>query len=105
MTPVAYTTFNAHFVEKRMMVMNATKFFIGVSSIIYPILVDYFMVNYNLRSALAVLAALSNCAVIGMLFMHPVEWRYKYVESTANDTESCKYIECTLFICILSIDL
>lgn len=89
MTPCAYTTFNTHFVEKRMLVMNMTKFFVGVSSMVYPILVEFLLINYNMRGALAVLAAINNFAVIGMLFMHPIEWRYKYVEITADDTESC----------------
>lgn len=87
MIPVAYTTFNAYFVRRRVLMMSIAQALIGLGTMIYPILVQYLMQTYGFRGCIAVLAALNGHAILGMLVMHPIEWHQKRVRVPilAND--------------------
>jgi Na+/melibiose symporter-like transporter len=77
---VAYTTFNAYFVEKRVLMMSIAQTLIGVGSVIFPIAIQKLMEIYGFRGCMLIMAAINAHTVLGMLVMHPVEWHMKRVE-------------------------
>lgn len=79
MIPVAYTTFNAYFVEKRVMMMSIAQTLIGIGTMGYPIMVQTLMDCFGFRGCMAVIAAVNAHAILGMLVMHPVEWHLKKI--------------------------
>lgn len=83
MIPAAYTTFNAYFVEKRVMMMSIAQTLIGVGTMIYPIMVQILMDNFGFRGCMAVIAAINAHAIFGMLVLHPVQWHMKTIRITA----------------------
>lgn len=91
MIPVAYTTFNHYFVNKRVVMMSVAQSLIGLGSMFYPILVQFLMDQYGFRGALAVVAAINGHAIFGMLIMHPIEWHYKYLKVPIDELVPCKF--------------
>ncbi|XP_031626281.1 uncharacterized protein LOC116342706 isoform X2 [Contarinia nasturtii] len=77
MIPVAYTTFNLYFVNKRVVMMSVAQSLIGVGTMLYPIMVQFFMDKYGFRGTMAMVAALNGHVIFGMIVMHPIEWHYK----------------------------
>lgn len=59
MIPVAYTTFNAYFVKRRVVMMSTAQTLIGVGTMVYPILVQFLMNSYGFRGCMAILAAIN----------------------------------------------
>lgn len=60
--------------------MSVAQSLIGLGTMVYPIIVQYFMELYGFRGCMAVLAAINGHAIFGMLTMHPVEWHMKKVK-------------------------
>lgn len=92
MIPVAYTTFNAYFVEKRVFMMSIAQSLIGVGTMGYPLIVQFFMDLYGFRGCMAMIAAINSHAIFGMIVMHPVKWHLKPIkvlveEIDQNETE------------------
>lgn len=79
MIPVAYTTFNAYFVKRRVLMMSIAQALIGLGTMIYPILLQFLMDTYGFRGSVAIMAAINGHAVFGMLVMHPAHWHQKRV--------------------------
>ncbi|XP_062564632.1 monocarboxylate transporter 7 [Armigeres subalbatus] len=79
MIPVSYTTFNAYFVQKRVVMMSVSQTLIGLGTMIYPIFIQKTMDAYGFRGCMAVLAAVNSNTLVAMLVMHPVEWHMKKV--------------------------
>lgn len=77
--PVAYTTFNSYFVERRVFVMSIAQTLIGFGTMVYPIIIQKLMDLYGFRGCMAVMAAINGHAILGMLVMHPVSWHLKKV--------------------------
>lgn len=94
MIPVAYTTFNAYFVTRRVLMMSIAQALIGLGTMFYPILVQFLMDTYGFRGSIAVLAAINGHAVFGMLAMHPVQWHQKRVQVPVPDKEETKACKC-----------
>ncbi|XP_055611499.1 monocarboxylate transporter 7 [Uranotaenia lowii] len=80
MIPVSYTTFNAYFVQKRVVMMSISQTLIGLGTMIYPIFIQKTMEAYGFRGCMAVLAAVNSHTLVAMLVMHPVEWHMKRVK-------------------------
>lgn len=91
MIPVAYSTFNTYFVNKRVAMMSIAQTLIGIGAMTYPILVQFLMEKYGFRGTMAILAAINSHSILGMLVMHPVQWHYKVVRIPIDVTKSCKY--------------
>lgn len=85
MIPVAYTTFNAYFVNKRVLVMSIAQSLIGLGTMIYPIMVQFLMQTYGFRGSMAIIAAINSHSILGMLIMHPVQWHLKEIKVAIND--------------------
>lgn len=96
--PVAYTTFNAYFVTRRVLMMSIAQALIGLGTMIYPILVQFLMDKYGFRGSMAVLAALNGHAIFGMLVMHPVKWHQKRVQVPILAKEESKPCMCWLLV-------
>lgn len=88
--PVAYTTFNHYFVNKRVVMMSVAQSLIGIGTMVYPIIVQFLMDTYGFRGTMAVLAAINAHAILGMLVMHPIEWHYKYIKVPVDELKPCK---------------
>lgn len=97
MIPAAYTTFNAYFVEKRVMMMSIAQTLIGLGTMGYPIMVQTLMDLYGFRGCMAVIAAVNAHAILGMMVMHPVAWHMKEIRITslasAEDEEEAAVTE------------
>lgn len=89
MIPVAYTTFNSYFVEKRVFMMSIAQSLIGVGTMAYPLIVQFFMDLYGFRGCMAMIAAVNSHAIFGMLVMHPVNWHMKSVKVFITDVVNC----------------
>ncbi|XP_053696195.1 monocarboxylate transporter 7 [Sabethes cyaneus] len=87
MIPVSYTTFNAYFVEKRVVMMSVSQTLIGLGTMFYPIFIQKTMEAYGFRGCMAVLAAVNSHTLVAMLVMHPVEWHMKKVELEAEEIQ------------------
>lgn len=87
MIPVAYTTFNAYFVEKRVFMMSIAQSLIGVGTMGYPLIVQLFMDLYGFRGCMAMIAAINSHAIFGMIVMHPVKWHSKPVKVFIEEIE------------------
>uniref|UniRef100_A0A182QJX4 Major facilitator superfamily (MFS) profile domain-containing protein n=1 Tax=Anopheles farauti TaxID=69004 RepID=A0A182QJX4_9DIPT len=83
MIPVSYTTFNAYFVEKRVVMMSVAQTLIGVGTMFYPIFIQRSMDAFGFRGCMAVLAAVNSHTLVAMLVMHPVEWHMRRVPDDA----------------------
>lgn len=96
MIPAAYTTFNAYFVEKRVMMMSIAQTLIGVGTMGYPIMVQILMDLYGFRGCMAVIAAVNGHAILGMMVMHPVQWHMKEIRITtvANGDDEEEAVVC-----------
>uniref|UniRef100_A0A182IPW6 Major facilitator superfamily (MFS) profile domain-containing protein n=1 Tax=Anopheles atroparvus TaxID=41427 RepID=A0A182IPW6_ANOAO len=79
MIPVSYTTFNAYFVEKRVVMMSVAQTLIGLGTMFYPIFIQRSMDAFGFRGCMAVLAAVNSHTLVAMLVMHPVEWHMRRV--------------------------
>lgn len=79
MISASYSTFNAYFVEKRVMMMSVAQSIFGLGTMAYPKVVRYFMDEYGYRGCMALRASLHGHVILGMLAMHPVEWHMKKV--------------------------
>lgn len=88
--PVAYTTFNHYFVNKRVVMMSVAQSLIGIGTMVYPIIVQFLMDTYGFRGTMAILAAINAHAIFGMLVMHPIEWHYKYIKIPVDELKPCK---------------
>ncbi|XP_053680188.1 monocarboxylate transporter 7 [Anopheles nili] len=82
MIPVSYTTFNAYFVEKRVVMMSVAQTLIGLGTMFYPIFIQRSMDAFGFRGCMAVLAAVNSHTLLAMLVMHPVEWHMRLVPSS-----------------------
>lgn len=92
MIPVAYTTFNAYFVTRRVLMMSIAQALIGLGTMLYPIIVQLLMDLYGFRGAMAVLAAINGHAIFGMLTMHPVKWHQRRVlVPVAEEAAACEF--------------
>ncbi|XP_035892105.1 LOW QUALITY PROTEIN: monocarboxylate transporter 1 [Anopheles stephensi] len=79
MIPVSYTTFNAYFVEKRVVMMSVAQTLIGLGTMFYPIFIQRSMDAFGFRGCMAVLAAVNSHTLVAMLVMHPVRWHMRRV--------------------------
>lgn len=79
MISASYATFNAYFVQKRIMMMSVAQSIFGLGTMAYPIFVQYFMEEYGYRGFMAIRASVHGHVIFGMLIMHPVEWHMKKV--------------------------
>ncbi|XP_041765847.1 monocarboxylate transporter 7 [Anopheles merus] len=79
MIPVSYTTFNAYFVEKRVVMMSVAQTLIGLGTMFYPIFIQRSMDAFGFRGCMAVLAAINSHTLLAMLVMHPVQWHMRRV--------------------------
>ncbi|XP_072753491.1 monocarboxylate transporter 9 [Anoplolepis gracilipes] len=77
---ICNTVFNTYFVKKRTKVMSATQVIIGLGPIIFPTLTEKMMTLYGFRGTSAIMGAISLNSLIGMAFMHPVEWHIKNID-------------------------
>lgn len=96
MIPAAYTTFNAYFVEKRVMMMSISQTLIGLGTMIYPIMIQILMDTYGFRGCMAIVAAVNGHAILGMLMMHPVKWHMRTIKVHVEKEEeslACEYKE------------
>lgn len=100
MVPVAYTTFNAYFVQKRALMMNVTKAVVGLTTMCYPMFVELLMKQYGFRGTLAVIAAIDAHVILAMLFMHPLEWHYRKSTTSIKDSNTSKKINAYRFYMI-----
>lgn len=80
MISASYTTFNAYFVKKRIMMMSVAQSIFGLGTMAYPIFVQYFMNEYGYRGFMAIRAGVHGHVIFGMLVMHPVAWHMKKVK-------------------------
>lgn len=80
MIVVAYSGFNQYFVEKRVLIMSIAKTFIGVSSMVYPMFVQFLLGFYGFRGAVAILAAINLHTIFGMIVLHPIQWHQKKIK-------------------------
>jgi MFS transporter, MCT family, solute carrier family 16 (monocarboxylic acid transporters), member 9 len=87
MIPVAYTTFNLYFVERRVVFMSISQTLIGLGTMVYPIVIQWLIEKYGFRGCLAVLAAINGNAIVGMMVMHPIEWHMR-IELDDDDEEN-----------------
>ncbi|XP_058823290.1 monocarboxylate transporter 7 [Topomyia yanbarensis] len=87
MIPVSYTTFNAYFVEKRVVMMSISQTLIGLGTMFYPIFIQRTMEAFGFRGCMAVLAAVNSHTMVAMLLMHPVEWHMKKVKVDAEEVQ------------------
>uniref|UniRef100_A0A182NZV0 Major facilitator superfamily (MFS) profile domain-containing protein n=1 Tax=Anopheles epiroticus TaxID=199890 RepID=A0A182NZV0_9DIPT len=84
MIPVSYTTFNAYFVEKRVVMMSVAQTLIGLGTMFYPIFIQRSMDAFGFRGCMAVLAAVNSHTLLAMLVMHPVQWHMRRVPLEAD---------------------
>lgn len=99
MIPVAYTSFNHYFVNRRVVMMSVAQTLIGIGTMIYPILVQFLMDKYGFRGTMAVLAALNGHVIFGMVAMHPIKWHYKVIKIPVEEEKPCnKFIISYLLI-------
>jgi MCP family monocarboxylic acid transporter-like MFS transporter 9 len=96
MIPVAYTTFNAYFVEKRVLMMIQCQTLIGIGAVIFPLAFQQLMEIYGFRGCMAILAAVNSHTILGMLVMHPVEWHMKKVE--IMEEHEMEIVPCEIFL-------
>uniref|UniRef100_A0A182W0Y1 Major facilitator superfamily (MFS) profile domain-containing protein n=1 Tax=Anopheles minimus TaxID=112268 RepID=A0A182W0Y1_9DIPT len=89
MIPVSYTTFNAYFVEKRVVMMSVAQTLIGLGTMFYPIFIQRSMDAFGFRGCMAVLAAVNSHTLLAMLVMHPVQWHMRRIRVDA--TSSVEY--------------
>lgn len=89
---MAYTNFNAYFVKRRAVMMHSTKAIVGLTTMFFPIFVEYLMKEYGLRGSLAILAAINGHVIFAMFLMHPVEWHCKLVKIPVDDSNTCNFI-------------
>lgn len=87
MMSVSYTMFNRYFIKKRILMMGLAQTFLGIGSMMLPIMIAWLMKEFGFRGCLAIVAAVNGHAVWGMLVMHPVEWHLKKEKLT--DEEAC----------------
>ncbi|ETN63784.1 monocarboxylate transporter [Anopheles darlingi] len=87
MIPVSYTTFNAYFVERRVVMMSVAQTLIGLGTMFYPIFIQRSMDAFGFRGCMAVLAAINSHTLVAMLVMHPVEWHLRRVPLKPNEME------------------
>ncbi|XP_055370805.1 monocarboxylate transporter 7 [Condylostylus longicornis] len=80
MIPVAYTSFNAYFVKRRVLMMNIAQTLIGIGTMVYPMAMRFLLDSFGFRGCLAILAAFNGHAIFGMMVMHPVDWHIKRIE-------------------------
>lgn len=90
MIPVAYTTFNHYFIDKRVLMMSVAQSLIGVGTMFYPILVQFLMDKYGFRGSMAVISAFNAHAIFGMLVMHPIDWHYNIVKIPVDESKPRK---------------
>ncbi|XP_058121202.1 monocarboxylate transporter 7 [Anopheles ziemanni] len=88
MIPVSYTTFNAYFVEKRVVMMSVAQTLIGLGTMFYPIFIQRTMDAFGFRGCMAVLAAVNSHTLVAMLVMHPVEWHMRRVPLVSEAVEA-----------------
>lgn len=74
MMSVSYATFNAYFVRRRTFMMGLAQTWLGVGSMLLPLLVAAASAEYGAVGARLVVAALNGHAVVAMLVMQPVRW-------------------------------
>lgn len=79
MISASYSTFNAYFVKKRIMMMSVAQSLFGLGTMAYPLCVHYFMEEYGYRGFMAIRAGIHGHVIFGMLVMHPVEWHMKKI--------------------------
>lgn len=79
MIAASYSTFNAYFVKKRIMMMSVAQSLYGLGAITYPLVVEFFMREYGYRGFMAIRASVYGHVICGMLVMHPVEWHMKKI--------------------------
>uniref|UniRef100_A0A182NRI8 Major facilitator superfamily (MFS) profile domain-containing protein n=1 Tax=Anopheles dirus TaxID=7168 RepID=A0A182NRI8_9DIPT len=91
MIPVSYTTFNAYFVEKRVVMMSVAQTLIGVGTMFYPIFIQRSMDAFGFRGCMTVLAAVNSHTLVAMLVMHPVEWHMRRVPVDAGPSAVVEY--------------
>lgn len=72
--------------------MSATQSLVGLGTMIYPIFVQFLMDQYGFRGTVAIIAACSAHAILGMLVMHPVEWHQKIVRVPIDEGKPCKFL-------------
>ncbi|KAG4068762.1 hypothetical protein HA402_002453 [Bradysia odoriphaga] len=77
MISASYSTFNAYFVKRRIMMMSFAQTLFGLGSMAYPLFVQYFMEEFGYRGFMAIRAGVHGNVIFGMLVMHPVEWHYE----------------------------
>ncbi|XP_058058226.1 monocarboxylate transporter 7 [Anopheles bellator] len=94
MIPVSYTTFNAYFVEKRVVMMSIAQTLIGLGTMFYPIFIQRTMAAYGFRGCLAVLAAVNSHTLLAMLVMHPVDWHMRRVPVPVAADQELAITEC-----------
>ncbi|XP_050084066.1 monocarboxylate transporter 12 [Anopheles aquasalis] len=87
MIPVSYTTFNAYFVERRVVMMSVAQTLIGLGTMFYPIFIQRSMDAFGFRGCMAVLAAVNSHTLVAMLVMHPVEWHLRRVPLKPDEVE------------------
>lgn len=80
-----YSTFNAFFVKKRILMMNVTKALVGSATMCYPMLVKFLMEKYGFRGSLAVIAAIHAHVILAMMVLHPVEWHHRKTVTLIDD--------------------
>lgn len=92
MIPVSYTTFNAYFVEKRVLMMSIAQTLIGVGLVVFPQLIVRLIKYYGFRGCMMIMAGINAHTILGMMVMQPVEWHMKKV-AVVEDQEMmpCKY--------------
>lgn len=90
MIPVAYTTFNHYFIDKRVLMMSVAQSLIGVGTMFYPILVQFLMDKYGYQGMMAIIASINAHAIFGMLVMHPIDWHYNIVKIPVDESKPRK---------------
>lgn len=91
MIPVAYTTFNHYFVNKRVVMMSIAQTLIGVGTMIYPLMVRFLLDEYGFRGTMAIIAAINGHAIFGMLVMDDVKKHYKVIRIPMDEIKPRKH--------------
>ncbi len=79
MIAASYSTFNAYFVKKRIMMMSFAQSIFGLGTMAYPIFVQYFMEQFGYRGFMAIRASVHGHVIFAMLVMQPVQWHMKKI--------------------------
>lgn len=79
MIAASYSTFNAYFVRKRIMMMSVAQSIYGLGTMAYPLVVEYVMKEYGYRGFMAIRASIYGHVIFFMLAMHPVKWHMKKI--------------------------